>query len=659
MASATLEMIIDLVGVNKAARGFKKISSGLKLFNDEAEQGSKKAKKFGSSLSGLQKTAVAGGAIFATKALFDFSKGAVDAAVSADEAAAAFGTTFGTAAERATRFLEEFANKAGLTVGEAQQLQATLGAVAQGIGFTQEESADLAIELTKVAADVASFSNISAGAEPVLRAFQSALLGENEALKTYGIAILSSEVNTRALQLTSKNTAEQLNKQEKALATLSLINEKAAVQIGDLDRTFLSFANQSRAVGAELRSIREEIGKELIPALEVLLPKFRDLIDNVAPSLIAGFGDAAGAVIDLVLALDRLGDIDGNIFDLINNFRELADEQRFINEITDRTADKTNLLGIQTAFLAKEQQKQRQQQQNQRVAFEKFDTVLKKSSIPQLKIYLELIKGLSGEDEVLTDAEDELTEAKDRVSEAQRREALATAEERLQKKELQAQIQELLFFQEKGIDVSEELAVAQEKLKLVEFELTRESEDLRNAKKDLADIEEQLKPLVDNTTESFEDQVETFIELNEKSEAFKQLLLNEEFRRIASASGELNPLIKDSLDILSDLASLQGLNNRAQELNNFARAAERLAAAQSGATSNVPRVSVSSPAPSRAFIPNTATQLADARLSNIANNIDVKVQIGEEEFDAAVETSSQRSQDRSAFFSRLIAAGAE
>ena len=161
MASATLEMIIDLVGVNKAARGFKKVSSGLKLFNDEAEEGSKKAKKFGSSLSGLQKTAIAGGALIAGKALFDFSKEAVNAATSADEAAAAFGTTFGTAAQRATEFLEDFANKAGLTVGEAQQLTATLGAVAQGIGFTQEASADLAIELTKIAADVASFSNVS------------------------------------------------------------------------------------------------------------------------------------------------------------------------------------------------------------------------------------------------------------------------------------------------------------------------------------------------------------------------------------------------------------------------------------------------------------------------------------------------------------------
>ena len=316
MASATLEMFIKMVGVNKVAAELDKIEKGARDLDDQINKSEKTNRKMSDSMSALRKTAIAGGAIFATKALFDFSKSAVEASVAADEAAAAFGTTFGSAAERATRFLEDFANKAGLTVGEAQQLQATLGAVAQGIGFTQEESADLAIELTKIAADVASFSNISAGAEPVLRAFQSALLGENEALKTYGIAILSSEVNTKALEQTSKTTAEALTKQEKALATLTLINEKAAVQIGDLDRTFTSFANQSRAVGAELRTLREDIGKELIPALEILLPKFRELVKDIAPSLIEGFGLAATTVIDLVLALDRFNDLDEglNIF---------------------------------------------------------------------------------------------------------------------------------------------------------------------------------------------------------------------------------------------------------------------------------------------------------------------------------------------------------
>jgi hypothetical protein len=658
MASATLEMIIDLVGVNKAARGFKKVSSGLKLFNDEAEEGSKKAKKFGSSLSGLQKTAIAGGALIAGKALFDFSKEAVNAATSADEAAAAFGTTFGTAAQRATEFLEDFANKAGLTVGEAQQLTATLGAVAQGIGFTQEESADLSIELTKIAADVASFSNITAGAEPVLQAFRSALVGEREALKTYG-AITEAEVQTKAFEQTGKFSADMLTRQEKAFATLALIQEKAAVQIGDLDRTLLSFANQSRIVGAELRELREDIGKELIPALEILLPKFRELVEDIAPSLIEGFGNAATTVIDLVLALDRFNDMDEGLLFLIKNFRELAEEQRAINEAFAFANRLTTEKIVAEALLNTEKRKSRNESNLQRVAFEKLDTQLQKKSIPLLKSYIDLVGMLTGEDEDLTGAEDELTDAKNRVTEAQRREALATAEERLQKKELQAQIQELLFFQEKGIDVSEELAVAQEKLKLVEFELTRESEELRTAKKDLADIEKELAAVVDETTDSFEKQVEEFVKLNEAADAFNQLNSDEDFMDLLRANKQLNPFIAANLDVLSKIASLQGLDQRARELGRFADAAERLAAAQNAGSSGVPRVSVSSPSPSTAFVPNTATQLADARLSSIANNIDVKVQIGEEEFDAAVETSSQRSQDRSAFFSRLVAAGAE
>ena len=130
MASATLEMILKLTGADKTSRGLDKVSNSAKDLDDQVNNTTTANQRFGKSMSGLQKTAVAGGAIFAGKLLFDFSKSAIDAAVSAEEAAAAFETTFGSAAERATKFLEDFANKAGLTVGEAQQLQATLGAVA-------------------------------------------------------------------------------------------------------------------------------------------------------------------------------------------------------------------------------------------------------------------------------------------------------------------------------------------------------------------------------------------------------------------------------------------------------------------------------------------------------------------------------------------------
>tara|TARA_R100000655_G_scaffold29818_3_gene60262 strand:+ start:4748 stop:6736 length:1989 start_codon:yes stop_codon:yes gene_type:complete len=580
MASATLEMILKLTGADKTSRGLDKVSNSARDLDNEVNNTTTSNQRFGKSMSGLQKTAVAGGAIFAGKLLFDFSKEAINAAVSAEEAAAAFETTFGTAADRATKFLENFANKAGLTVGEAQQLQATLGAVAQGIGFTQEESADLSISLTKIAADVASFSNISAGAEPVLNAFRSALVGEREALKTYGIAIVEAEVQTKAFEQTGKTSADALTRQEKALATLTLIQEKAGVQIGDLDRTLDSFANQSRAAGAELRELKEEIGDELIPALAEMLPTFREFIDNVGPSIVDAFGTIANGVTTLFLALDRIADTDGNLIDLIFNMSELAQEQREFNEAVKASMPLTTERIVTEALLNHEKRKSRNETNLQRTAFEKFDTQLQKKSIPQLKTYLELISVLTGEDEDLTTAEDDLTDARDRVTEAQRKEALATAEETLQKKQLQAQIQELLFFQNKGVNVSEELAVATEKLRLVEFELTRESEELRDAKKELTDIEDQLKPKIDAVTDSFEEQVDQYIKLNEQNELFKELAADKEFMKILSANQKLNPFIAANLDVLSGIAEIQGLDERAREFNNFARAAERLADAQ-------------------------------------------------------------------------------
>ena len=624
MASATLEMFIKIVGANKVARAVDNLSDELKDLQKQTERTDKANAKFASGLSGLQKTAIAGGLIFASKQFIDFSKSAVNAAVSAEEAAAAFGTTFGTAAERATRFLEGFANIAGLTVGEAQQLTATLGAVAQGIGFTQEESADLSIELTKIAADVASFSNISAGAEPVLNAFRSALVGEREALKTYGIAITESEVQTRAFEQTTKRTVEQLTRQDKALATLSLIQDKAAVQIGDLSRTSESFANQSRAVAAELRQIREEIGAELIPALETLLPKFRVLVENITPSLIDGFAGIANSVITMVLALDRLNDLDRGFFFLIKNFTELAEEQRFLNEVTDRSVDKTNLLGIQQAFLNREIIK---------------NTKLTKQSLPAIEKYLKFMRLLREDNDDLIDLNDELTQAQENVTEAQRKEALSTAEEALQKKELQKEIAELLFFQQQGVNVSEELAVAQEKLKLVEFELTRESEELRDAKKELNDIETQLEAAVSKTTGKLENQLDTYLKLNDEINIFKELAVDKEFLKILAANNLLNPFLATGLDLMSQLASIEGLDNRARELERFAAAAERLA--------NVPDVPIQAiSTPVTATVPMFGQQelagFQGAGFQGGQQKLEIVLQVEEEEIQRVNTTIQQR-----------------
>jgi hypothetical protein len=546
MARATLEMFLKLTGADKTSRGLDKVSKSTKDFNDSVDKGSKQNAKFASGMSGLSKAAIAGAAIFAAKSIVDFSKSALEAAVSAEEAGAAFDTTFGTAAARASAFLEDFANKAGLTVGEAKQLQATLGAVAQGIGFTQEASADLSIELTKIAADVASFSNISAGAEPVLNAFRSALVGEREALKTYGIAITEAEVQSKAFTITTKRSVDELTRQDKALATLALIQEKAAVQIGDLDRTAASFANQSRALNAELRQFREEIGEELIPVAAELLPIFREFAFDIAPILIEGFGGLAQTVGDLVLANERLeglGFFDRyKIISLGKSTKELADEYRNLQDRADLTAENLIEASIAQGLFNRQQEIARQNSLKQQVQYKKVSDTIDKFLNPifgeqnallltniQLEVDRNRILNLiTSVNEDLATAENNRNKALKELEELQIQENVNDAQAAIRKAELLTQINLLTKAQEAGKDVTLELGLANAELAEAEFELANESDRLKLAREALVIAENNLEAAQNRQSQAIQRRNDLLVEsidlTNQQAQANQKLI---------------------------------------------------------------------------------------------------------------------------------------
>ena len=550
MARATLEMFLKLTGADKTSKGLDKVSGSANRLDKNVKNSSKANAQFAAGMSGLTKGAIAGAAIFAGKALIDFSADALEAAVSAEEAAAAFGTTFGDAAKEAGRFSEQFANKAGLTNAELQQLLATTGAVAQGIGFTQKESADLGIELTKIAADVASFSNISAGAEPVLLAFRSALLGEREALKTYGIAISEAEVQTKAFEQTGKDSANALTRQEKAFATLAVIQQKAAVQIGDLDRTSESFANQQRAVSAEIRQLKEDIGAELIPAAAEMLPIFRELVNDIAPPTINFFKETALFTADVALAFENLSlkaealsnkfpklnsgllkfiefvKNNSPIFALINAISGLAEEQREFNIVTDDTAEKIIAQQIAQGLANKEAEKARQITLKQETQYTNISRTLKDKLNPILgeqnrligeNIDLELDRNkilglLSSANDNVEKAEKDRTKALKDVKELQIAENLADAKAAQRKSELQTQIALLTAAEEAGKDVTNELAVARAELAEAEFEIANESDALVRAREVLQIAENNLTTALENQKTAMDKRNETLIE---------------------------------------------------------------------------------------------------------------------------------------------------
>lgn len=222
------------------------------------------------SLAGVFTVLGSGAVLYATKRVLDLG-----AAV--EETGSKFRTVFGSAVGEVNAFLDRFATKAGLSRREAQELVATTGAIAQGMGFARDESAAFSIEATKIAADLASFNNVAGGTETVLSNIQSALAGEFEGLKKFGIVIRASDVEQRALARSTAEAAEALTQQERALATLELITERAGVAVGDLDRTQHSAANTARQLGAMWRNLRDAGARAVLPILAEVM---RDIASN-------------------------------------------------------------------------------------------------------------------------------------------------------------------------------------------------------------------------------------------------------------------------------------------------------------------------------------------------------------------------------------------
>ena len=265
----------------------------------------RRMKKFGGIGKSMAK-GVAGAFAGLSAITATLGKQMVDLATDAGEAQSMFEVTFADALPKASGFIDEFAHKAGFAKHELQQLLGTSGAVMQGIDFTGEASADLSIKLATLAGDVASFSNAQGGAQAVMEAMTKSLLGENESLKTYGIAISQAEVQTKAFEMTGKTQASQLTKQEKALATYEMLLKKTTVQQGDLNRTQDSFANKSRKAQAQLKDMKVALGNELLPVAQELLPVLMDFAKSLNPSLtnaIKAFAPFLSTLAKLISAL--------------------------------------------------------------------------------------------------------------------------------------------------------------------------------------------------------------------------------------------------------------------------------------------------------------------------------------------------------------------
>lgn len=252
-----------------------------------------------SSLAGMQQKmrsfGIAASAAI-TAPLVLFGKKAVEAAAAAEEMESKLSVVFGNAADDVRKWADETANAVGRSSFEIRQAVTNTQGLLVSAGLASDEARKMSQSLVQLAIDTASFNNVS---DPqAINAFQKALLGENEALKSIGLSLSAAEIKTQALKMGFKGNVSEMDAATKAAATYQALLIKTAQAQGDAERTLASSTNQMKAFSSALTDLQIVIGEQILPVLTPMITALTGLVQNFTalPAPMQQFIVAVGAL---------------------------------------------------------------------------------------------------------------------------------------------------------------------------------------------------------------------------------------------------------------------------------------------------------------------------------------------------------------------------
>lgn len=229
---------------NKATKTFSKMNTNAKSFVNTLKE----------NRLALLGTAVATGGI-----LLKSIKEAGDAA----ETLSMFNQVFKEQAPAIRKWADEYSAMTGRSRYSTYEYLASVQDTLVPMGMARDKAAELSKEITKLAYDLGSFKNKNPS--QVISNLTSALVGNHDAIRSYGVVITESALRQEMLALGMKKNYNQLTELEKLQLRYNIIMKGTADAQGDLLRTLDSFNNQQVAFQGNMRNISVTLGNLYLP----------------------------------------------------------------------------------------------------------------------------------------------------------------------------------------------------------------------------------------------------------------------------------------------------------------------------------------------------------------------------------------------------------
>lgn len=216
---------------------------------------------------------------FSVTAIISFGKSCIELGSDLAEVQNVVDVTFGAMSETINRFARDALEEFGLSETSAKQYTSTLGAMLKSMGFATQAAADMSMNMTGLAADMASFYNLDT--DVAFEKIRSGISGETEPLKQLGINLSVANLEAYALSQGMTKAYSSMSQQEQALLRYNYLLSVTADAQGDFARTSDGWANQVRVLTERFNALKAAIGQGLIAVLTPVIRVLNNLLAKI------------------------------------------------------------------------------------------------------------------------------------------------------------------------------------------------------------------------------------------------------------------------------------------------------------------------------------------------------------------------------------------
>ena len=292
---------------------------------------SKASKGLNGLASSVKKLGALIASAFAVSTLIQFGKSAINLASDLEEVQNVVDVAFGDMSDKANAFAQTALQSFGLSELSAKQYSSTFMAMAKSMGLSAEDATNMALNLTGLVGDVASFFNISQ--DLAATKLRGVFTGETEALKDLGVVMTQANLQAYAYEKGITKDITAMSQAEQVALRYSFVMDSLSLAQGDFARTSDSWANQVRTLSETIKSIGGILGEFLIKYLTPVVTKLNEMAQ--------GLLNIAQAARDMYLGTEEVENMG-------TAAEEAAEGQEEVAEAVEKTGDaiEGNLAGF-------------------------------------------------------------------------------------------------------------------------------------------------------------------------------------------------------------------------------------------------------------------------------------------------------------------------